>query len=233
MRDSYVLEISVETVEAALGAQAGGAHRIELCRELAQGGLTPTAGMMRTVREQVPLPVFVMMRPRGGDFVYADAEFTQMQRDITLASQLGMNGIVLGMLLGNGHVDIARTRLLVEHARPLPVTFHRAFDASADLRDSLEGVIRTGAARILTSGGKRTAPEGLATIAKLVSDASDRITIVPGSGINASNIREVAQVTHAREFHSGLSSIELGPDRNGSRFAAEVRKVVESLTATD
>jgi len=232
MRNSYILEISVETLDAALAAQRGGAHRIELCSNLAQGGLTPGTALMRTVREQVTLPIFAMIRPRGGDFVYSAAELATMQGDIGTARQLGMDGVVLGILKEDGHVDIQRTRELVEHARPLPVTFHRAFDVSADLRKSLEDVIQTGAARLLTSGGAANAPDGLAALAELVDPADDRMIIVPGSGINASNVQRVAQHTRAREFHSGLSSVARGADGQWKDFEAEVRSIVEILATS-
>jgi copper homeostasis protein len=230
VRHSYILEISLETLDAALAAQRGGAHRIELCSHLAQGGLTPGIALMRAVRKQVTLPIFAMIRPRGGDFAYSGAEFASMQRDIETARQIGMDGVVLGILKEDGHVDVRRTRELVERARPVPVTFHRAFDVSAELRKSLEDVIQTGAARLLTSGGATTAPKGLAALAKLVEIACGRILIVPGSGINASNVLRVAQHTGAREFHSGLSSAVPGARASKNGFEAEVRKLAELLT---
>jgi copper homeostasis protein len=230
VRNSHILEISVETLDAALAAQRGGAHRIELCSHLERGGLTPGTALMRAVREQVTLPIFAMIRACGGDFVYSGAEFATMQRDIETARQLGMDGVVLGILKEDGHVDIERTRELVERARPLPVTFHRAFDVSAKLRKSLEDVIQTGAARILTSGGATTAPKGLAALAELVEIACGRILIVPGSGINASNVLRVAQRTGAREFHSGLSSAVSGARGSRNGFEAEVRRLAEVLT---
>ena len=230
MRSPHILEISVETLDAALAAARGGAHRIELCSDLAQGGLTPGTELMRAVRERVELPVFAMIRPRGGDFVYSDAEFAAMKAEIAIAGLVGMDGIVLGILKEDRRVDTERTRRLVEFARPLPVTFHRAFDASGELRQSLEDVIHTGAHRILTSGGAPTAPEGLASLAELVAAAGDRTIVVPGSGINASNILRVAQESRAREFHSGLSSVMQTADRHGDAFETAVRKLVELLT---
>jgi copper homeostasis protein len=231
MQNHFVLEITVETLEAALAAQRGGARRIELCSQLAQDGLTPSSELMGVVRRQVQLPIFAMIRPRGGDFVYSGAEFEAMQGDTAAAKQLGMNGMVLGILQADRSVDVARTRQLVQLAHPLPVTFHRAFDVSADLRKSLEDVIRTGATRILTSGGAPTAPEGLAALAELVALAGDRIILVPGSGINPSNILRVAQQSRAREFHSGLSSVLQNADRQGNRFEAAVRKLAEALAS--
>jgi copper homeostasis protein len=224
-----LLEISVETVGAAVAAERGGADRIELCHELAVGGLTPGAQLMRATREQVRLPIFAMIRPRGGNFVYCDAEFDSMRNDIAAAKRHGMNGMVLGILKQDRRVDVERTRELVELARPLAVTFHRAFDESVDLHESLEDVIKTGAARILTSGGVPTAPEGLARLAKLVATAGRRIIIVPGSGLNASNILRVARETKAREFHSGLSSVRSQTETDGVPFEAEVRRLASEL----
>lgn len=231
MRSSpYILEISVETLDAALAAQRGGAHRIELCSDLAQGGLTPATALMRDVREQVTLPIFAMVRPRGGDFVYSGAEFSTMERDVETAKRLGMDGVVLGILKEDGHVDVERTKQLVGLAQPLPVTFHRAFDVSADLRKSLEDVIQTGAARILTSGGAKTAPEGLNALTELVRTAGDRVIIIPGSGITTSSVLGVAERTHASEFHAGLSTVVRTADGQRNGFEAEVRKLVELLT---
>ena len=197
----------METVEAALAAERGGAQRVELCARLDLGGLTPEEKLMREIRERVRLPIFAMVRPRAGDFVYTPEEIAQMRRDITAAKRAGMNGAVLGVLTKDGRVDVERTRELVRLARPLPVTFHRAFDACADLLESLERVVETGATRILTSGGAPTAPEGAAVLASLVAAARERIIVLPGSGINAENVLHVAKKCGAREFHSGLGSV--------------------------
>jgi len=229
VQNPRILEISVETVAAAVAAERGGADRIELCQELRVGGLTPGVQLMRATREQVRLPIFAMIRPRGGSFVYSDAEFSSMRSDIAAAKRHSMNGIVLGILKQDRRVDVARTRELVELARPLAVTFHRAFDESADLHESLEDVIKTGAARILTSGGVPTAPEGLAMLAKLLATAGRRIIIVPSSGLNASNILGVARETKAREFHSGLSSVLSQTETDCVQFAAQVRKLASEL----
>ncbi|HKB97891.1 MAG TPA: copper homeostasis protein CutC, partial [Terriglobales bacterium] len=153
MASPYLLEISVATAEAAVAAERGGAHRIELCAELRLGGLTPGEELMRQAREQVRLPIFAMIRPRAGDFVYSTEEIAHMRRAIATAKRLGMDGVVLGLLTEDPRVDVQRTRELVKLAQPLPVTFHRAFDDVADLDAALEDVIETGAARILTSGG--------------------------------------------------------------------------------
>ena len=225
----YLLEISVETAEAAIAAERGGAQRIELCAELRLGGLTPGEELMRQAREQVRLAIFAMIRPRAGDFVYSPEEIAHMRRDIAMAKRLEMDGVVLGLLTEGRRVDVERTRELVKLAQPLPVTFHRAFDDVADLDAALEDVIETGAARILTSGGAPTAPQGLGALAKLVGAAGNRITIVPGSGVNASNILGVAQHTHAREFHSGLGTRILYGSRNDALVEGEVRNMAHVL----
>lgn len=229
MNAGHILEISVETVEAAIAAQRGGAHSIELCSDLSAGGLTPSAELIRSVREKVQLPIFVMIRPHASDFVYSDAEFESMRDDIASFKQLGVDGVVLGLLRRNRRVDIPRTRELVQLAQPLPVTFHRAFDEAADLHGALEDVIQTGARRILTSGGAPTAPEGAAALANLVAAAKNRVIIVPGSGINAANITQVAHQTRAREFHSGLGTRIPYGSSDYSLFEGEIRKMARVL----
>ena len=212
-----------------MAAERGGAGRIELCGNLSIGGITPGVDLMRTVRAQVHLPIFAMIRPRGGDFVYTCAEFTEMKRAILVATESDMDGVVLGILKEDRSVDMGRTRELVELARPLPVTYHRAFDDSADLRQALEDVIQTGATRILTSGGAAGAQKGAAMLAELAAEARGRITIVPGAGINASNILEIAQQTRVREFHSGLSSALPYSSRDDETFEVEVGKLARTL----
>ena len=206
MTKNLLLEITVESVSSAIAAERGGAHRIELCADLQVGGLSPSEQLMRETRAAVKIPVFAMIRPRAGNFVYSAAELAQMRNEIALAKSCRMDGFVLGILHANGSVAIEKTRELVELARPLPVTFHRAFDETPDLRASLEAVIATGATRILTSGGKPSAVTGASVLADLVRKAANRITILPGAGINASNLPEVMRLTGASEFHSGLGT---------------------------
>ena len=229
MSGPYILEISVESVGAAMTAARGGAQRIELCSNAREGGTTPAPELLQAAREHVGLPIFSMSRPRGGNFVYSDSEFAAMESDVDTAKQLRADGIVLGLLNADGRIDVERTRHLVEMARPLPVTFHRAFDDCADLRASLEDVIKTGAARLLTSGGKKTAPEGLEMLSDLVRLAGGRITVMPGSGLHAGNIREAVQKTGAREYHAGLSSMISRPAENIGAFEEEVKKLADAL----
>ena len=154
-----------------------------------------------------------------------------MQRDVTVAARMGMNGVVLGIIADGGRVDIERTRRLVELARPLPVTFHRAFDASADLHRSLEDVIGTGVVRILTSGGAASAHAGVGCLTNLVESASTRIVVMPGGGITAMNVAHIAKTTGAREFHAGLSSVSADGESDERRFEEEVRKLARILVA--
>jgi copper homeostasis protein len=224
-----LLEISVESLEAATAAERGGADRIELCGNLSVGGVTPDTEILRAVRAQVHIPIFSMIRPRAGDFVYSDAEFSNMRRSIADAKESGMDGVVLGILTKDRRVDVERTGSLVEFAQPLPVTYHRACDEAADLRLALEDVIEAGAKRILTSGGAKSALDGAAVIAELIEAAGERIVIVPGAGISAANIVEVARRTRAREFHSGLSAALPYGSRDYKKFEEEVRKLSEAI----
>jgi copper homeostasis protein len=229
----YLLEISVESVQAAMAAERGGADRIEFCSNARDGGTTPAPELLRAVRERVRIPILSMNRPRAGDFFYSDAEFEAMRRAVEAAKQAQMDGIVLGLLDTSGKVDIERTKHLVEMARPLPVTYHRAFDECVDLRASLEDVVRTGATTLLTSGGKPTAPEAFAALGELVKTASDRLTVMPGSGIHAGNIREAVKTTRAHAYHAGLSSVVPRPADNISAFEEAVRDLAEALAFCD
>ena len=216
------------SLDYALAAQRAGAGRIELCRDLNCGGLTPSPRLMETARKQLQIPIHVLIRPRPGDFVYSASEFRVMRQAIQTAKDLKMDGIVLGILDRNSHVDVARTGQLVELAHPLPVTFHRAFDETDisrnALRDSLEAVIETGATRLLTSGGPPKATEGLSTLTRLVEDASGRLSVMPGGGITPSNVTRVINATSAREVHGTLLTPALrkkedGSDRNSQSSA--------------
>ena len=233
MKRRYILEISVETVEAAMAAEHGGADRIEFCSNAREGGTTPSPELLRAVRESVRVPIFSMNRPRAGNFYYSAAEYEFMERDIGVAQQCGMDGIVLGLLDETGFVDVDRTSHLIELARHLPVTFHRAFDECVDLRKSLEDVITTGATRLLTSGGKNTAPEALGVLSELVEMADDRIIVLPGSGIHGGNITDLVRQTRASEYHAGLSSVVARPGENVAAFEEAVRRLAEKLAASE
>lgn len=181
------IEVCSFSLNSCLVAQRAGANRIELCGGLAEGGTTPSAGLIQLVRQQVTIPFYVMIRPRGGDFFYSETELAVMKADIQLAKALGADGLVFGLLKPDGSVDEDRTRQLVELADPLPVTFHRAFDMTCDPLEALEAVIRTGAARILTSGQQQTAERGLSVLRQLSQAAAGRIEIMAGAGVNAQN----------------------------------------------
>ena len=227
MRNNFLLEITVESVAAASAAERGGADRIELCADLRCGGLTPAPEIMRNARSAVRLPIFAMVRPRAGNFVYTNGEISLMKSQMTQARALGMNGIVLGVLREDNTVDVSLLKNLVEFAAPLPLTFHRAFDETPDLFRALEDITSVGAARILTSGGASKAPQALDTLAKLVQIAGGRIIIVPGSGIQPENFGVVRQALNAREYHSGLSSVLPYGSTDLARFEAAVRALAQ------
>jgi copper homeostasis protein len=196
-----VLEACVDSAEAAVMAVAAGAHRAELCANLVEGGTTPSLGSVERAVVDVGADVMVMIRPRGGDFVYSRRELAIMARDIETARAAGAAGVVFGCLTPDGDIDRPAVRALLQEAHPLPVTFHRAFDVSRDPHEALEALIDLGVNRVLTSGQQPTAPQGLELIAELVIGAAGRITVMPGVGINAANILRVAAATGAREFH--------------------------------
>jgi copper homeostasis protein len=202
------IEVCVDSVESALAAAAGGADRLELCQNLCEGGLTPSAGLLALVRERLKLPIAVMIRPRGADFSYSGSEFEVMRRDLQFAKQAGADMLVLGLLSTDGSVDVARTRELIELARPLPVTFHRAFDMVCDAEAALEDLIGLGVERVLTSGLERTVIEGLDLIVALIKQARGRITVVPGGGINERNLPRILAATGAREFPVSASATQ-------------------------
>jgi len=240
------LEICVDSVESAIAAERGGAHRVELCSDLLEGGITPSAGLIALVRKNIAIGVFVMIRPRGGDFCYTGLEFEVMQEEIRQARQLGADGIVLGMLDEQGRVDGVRTRELVELAGPLPVTFHRAIDMTPSPAQALNDVIATGASCVLTSGGAASAKAGVHEIARMVQAANGRIAIMAASGITPDTIGTVAEATGATEFHSSARTEFSSPvqfrkrgmamgdirDREYKRFAVReesVRALTDAL----
>lgn len=199
------LEICVYSIESALEAEAGGADRVELCDNPPEGGTTPSYGAILCARRALKAQLHVIVRPRGGDFLYSAAEFETMKNDIDACKSLGVHGVVIGILSADARVDVARTRELVQRAKPMSVTFHRAFDMTADPEQALEEIIDTGCSRVLTSGQASTAMEGRALIAKLVEQAGKRIIVMPGVAVREHNIRELMTTTGAREFHTAAS----------------------------
>lgn len=200
----YIIEIATSDFETTKSAVEGGADRIELCANIYEGGTTPSHGMIRKCREAFDVLLYPIIRPRGGDFLYSTEEFEIMVHDVKLCKQSGCDGIVTGLLNADGSLDQKRTTLLIETAYPMEITFHRAFDRCRDAFKALEQLIECGCERILTSGQKPVAPEGIELIAEFVNAAGERIIIMPGSGVRKENIKELADKTGAFEFHSSL-----------------------------
>jgi copper homeostasis protein len=206
-----LVEVAAHTVDAALAAEAGGADRVELFSNHMEGGVTPSEGAIAVVRDHMRIDLHLMIRPRGGDFCYSEHELEAMHRDISVAKRLGANGIVFGIVNPDGTVDAQQTRELVASARPLSITFHRAFDRCRDLPEALSALISCGVDRVLTSGGMPTAADGIENIANLVSIAGGRIAIMAGGGVRPHNIRSIVQGTGVVEVHAGLRSVVPGP----------------------
>jgi copper homeostasis protein len=205
----FKLEICADSVESAVNAQVAGADRVELCDNLLEGGTTPSFGTIAAARDNLTIGLHVIIRPRGGDFLYTDPEYDIMRRDIELCGETGVDGIVIGILRTDATIDIERTQKLIELAHTMSVTFHRAFDMCSDPFKGLEDIISAGASRLLTSGQRNTVPEGASLIQNLVKQAGKRIIIMPGSGLDESNIAEMARLTGAGEFHlTGRKTID-------------------------
>jgi copper homeostasis protein len=198
---NLTFEVCVESAEGAVAAQAGGAHRVELCSDLLEGGLTPSHGTLAVARARLQIGIMAMVRPRGGDFCYSAVEFDVMKEDLLAARRLGANGVVFGVLTPDGTVDRDRTAELIALARPLPVTFHRAFDVTRDPFEALETLIALGVDRVLTSGQEPSVLEGLDLIAELVRRAAGRIVVMPGGGITERTMGRIAAASGASELH--------------------------------
>jgi copper homeostasis protein len=209
-----IFEICVDSVDGVRAAQAAGATRVELCASLLEGGITPSRGMIRQARTVPGIKLHVIIRPRGGDFLFNDAEFAAMASDIETAKAEGADGIVIGQLTADGLVDVVRTRELMTLARPMAVTFHRAFDMTADPFAALETLVDLGIDRILTSGQEASVLEGLPMIAQLVKRAGDRIVIIPGGGITPRNVDRIVAAARPKEIHFAALELAAG----GMRF---------------
>jgi copper homeostasis protein len=200
------VEVCVDSVEGAIAAQRGGAVRVELCDNLFEGGTTPSAGMIALTRQHIDIALHVIIRPRGGDFYYSDLEYAVMRYDVEEAKRLGADGVVIGLLTPEGDIDVERTRGLIELARPLSITFHRAFDVCRHPFAALETLIDLGVDRLLTSGQERSALEGLDLIAGLAQHARDRLVVMPGGGISERNAARIVAASGVAEIHVSARS---------------------------
>ncbi len=241
------VEICVDSATGAFAAEHGGADRVELCDNLLEGGTTPSAGCIKVARRGLKIGLQVIVRPRGGDFLYNNDELEVMREDIRMAKDLGADGVVVGCLTAEGDIDRARTEELIRLARPLNVTFHRAFDMCRDPQQGLEDLITLGVDRVLTSGQEASCPEGLDVIAALQMQAAGRIIVMPGGGLTPRNIKKIVRATGVSEVHlSARQTVESAMNyRNGRVFmggtlrppefrwkttdAASVRSVVDAL----
>lgn len=201
MSRKIILENAVFNLESALNAQSAGADRIELCDNPAEGGTTPSYGILERARKLLNIDVFAMIRPRGGDFVYSDYEYESMKADIMTCKRLGVDGVVLGILKSDGTLDSERCKELIQVASPMPVTCHRAFDLTPNAEAALNDCIQAGFSRILTSGGKKSAEQGVKAISEMVRMADGNIVVMAGVGINADNVKKIVEETGVSEIH--------------------------------
>lgn len=206
------VEVCANSVQSAIAAQKGGAFRVELCANLADGGTTPAKSQIELTRENISIALNVIIRPRGGDFLYDDIDFETMKRDVVLCGQIGCDGVVFGVLDAAGCVDIERNKVLVDLAKKynLSVTFHRAFDRVSNLENALEDIITIGCDRVLTSGGRPSAYEGREVLRELVLKAQDKIAVMAGAGVNETNVIDLVESTHVKEIHGTFQSLFSG-----------------------
>ena len=216
-KPAVLLEICAGSVTSCLAAQEGGAARVEFCDNLLEGGTTPSYGAIASARDKLRIALNVIIRPRGGDFLYSDVEFEVMERDILACKKLGVDGVVIGLLTADGDIDAVRTKALVELATPLPVTFHRAFDVARDPFKALEDIIEAGCNRLLTSGQEASAPEGAALISRLRETAGERLVVMPGAGVRLNNIARLVADTGCVEYHTSGRA----PFASGMRYRNE------------
>jgi copper homeostasis protein len=224
---NYILETIAFNIQSCISAQIAGVHRIELCDNPGEGGTTPSFGFIKAAREKLHIQLYPIIRPRGGDFLYTDEEFEIIKADVQLCKDLGCDGVVIGLLNADATIDKIRSSILVNMAYPMGVTFHRAFDRVVNIEQALEDIIDIGCERILTSGCYPTALEGASNIKKIITQADDRIIIMPGSGVRASNIIELAQLTSAMEFHSSARK------KIDSKMTSYNETMIEQLQVVD
>jgi copper homeostasis protein len=233
--NTVFFELCAETLEAARTAQSGGADRVELCADLPCGGITPDADVMELTARSLAIPVHILIRPRAGNFVFSAAEYDLMKSQIEQARQTGASGVALGVLLADGMVDVERSRELVELARPMDVTFHRAFDETRDLCEALEQVVETGADSLLTSGGAADVLSGADFISMLRQQAAGRIQLIAGGGLRLENVLETVRRSGIFSLHgslsrkNGKSAIEGNGDARLAALEADVRDTVALL----
>ena len=226
---NFKLEVIGFTIDGCAIAQNAGAHRIELCDSPADGGTTASYGFIKAARKKLRIDLFPIIRPRGGDFFYSDDEFEIMKTDIKVCKDFGCNGVVIGMLTEKNKVDKKRCSVLVEHAYPLGVTFHRAFDRTVDPFEALEDIIDIGCERILTSGQKTNALDGAELIKQLIEKADERIIIMPGAGVRADNIITIAETTGAVEYHTSARIIRNDKISVNEEEVKEILKKLRSI----
>jgi len=233
-RTKPLLEIAANSVASALAAQEGGADRVELFASLGEGGLTPSYATIAMARERLTIPIYVLIRPRAGDFLYNEIELETMRRDIEACERLGCDGVVIGVLDADGNVATNACRDLIYAARGLGVTFHRAFDLARDPARALEDIIALGCERVLTSGQRVNAGEGAPLIRKLIEQAERRLIVMPGAGVDASNVAALRDATGASEFHASAkrtlaSGMRHRPDRLSDMQGGEVRSDIDAI----
>uniref|UniRef100_A0A8C0E2B4 Copper homeostasis protein cutC homolog n=1 Tax=Balaenoptera musculus TaxID=9771 RepID=A0A8C0E2B4_BALMU len=244
--NGFLMEVCVDSVESAVNAERGGADRIELCSGLVEGGTTPSMGVLQVVKQYVQIPVFVMIRPRGGDFLYSDREVEVMKADIRLAKLYGADGLVFGALTEDGHIDKELCMSLVAICRPLPVTFHRAFDMVHDPMAALETLLTLGFERVLTSGCDSSALEGLPLIKRLIDQAKGRIVVMPGGGVTDRNLQRILEGSGRFRnedsfnnlcnylslyyFYCRNSSVAMGASLSRSEYSLKVTDVTQVRT---
>ncbi|KAM4636775.1 copper homeostasis protein cutC homolog isoform 1-T2 [Discoglossus pictus] len=238
----FLMEVCVDSVESAVNAERGGAGRIELCASLVEGGITPSIGILQVVKQYVQIPVFVMIRPRGGDFLYSDREVEVMKADIRLAKIHGADGLVFGAVTEDGRIDAELCMDLLAVSRPLPVTFHRAFDMVYDPALAIETLIALGFERVLTSGCDSSVLEGLPVIKRLVEQAKGRIIVMPGGGITERNLQRILEGAGVQEFHCSArstkesamkyrnNSVSMGAALSTSEYSIKVTDVAKVRT---
>ena len=201
-----ILETAVESVDGAMIAQQNGADRLELCSALELGGFTPSVGLIRAIKKHISIPVFALIRPRSGDFLYSETEFETIVNDVLEAKKQGLDGVVIGFLNSDGTIDVEKTKTVCQLAHPMAVTFHRAFDVCRNPMEAMEQIIVAGCHRILTSGQQQVALDGSSLIRDLVEKAQGRIIFLAGSGVRANNVKEIIEKTGAVEVHTSAKT---------------------------